>query len=185
MNRMLQTNERKEILTRIGGLLTARGGFLTTAESCTGGLIAAEVTRTPGASEWFAGGVVTYSNEMKTGLLGVSGETLAGHGAVSEATVREMAAGALRISGGADSICASVAVSGVAGPSGGSPAKPVGTVCIACAVLNAEGVVLEAQTRLFSGDRDSVREQTVDVALAGVAELLEKSLDTGSNSRGC
>ena len=136
---------------------------LATAESCTGGLIAASCTAVSGSSDWFERGFVTYSNAAKSDLLGVSADTLKAHGAVSEATVGEMAAGALEHSR-AD---LAVAVSGVAGPGGGSPAKPVGTVCLAWARRDGPtGVV----TVHLDGDRAAVRRQTVILALQGVLE---------------
>ena len=108
-------------------LLRERGATLTTAESCTGGLIASMLTRIPGSSEGFHAGFVTYSNAIKHSVLGVSEKTLADHGAVSEEVVREMAQGALEASGAQYTI----AVSGIAGPDGGTPEKPVGTVWLA------------------------------------------------------
>ncbi|HEY9101890.1 nicotinamide-nucleotide amidohydrolase family protein, partial [Chitinimonas sp.] len=115
---------------QLGKALLARGWRVTAAESCTGGGIASAITDIAGSSGWFDMGWVTYSNEAKQRLLGVAPTTLAEHGAVSEPVVREMALGALQAAG-AD---LAVAVSGVAGPSGGTPAKPVGTVCLAIAL---------------------------------------------------
>ncbi len=136
---------------------------VATAESCTGGLIAAAITDVAGSSAWFDRGFVTYSNEAKIGLLGVRAETLAAHGAVSEATAREMAAGALRKSGAT----VAVAVTGVAGPSGGTPKKPVGFVCFA---WGRRGGAVEALTAQFSGDRAAVREAAVVTALEGLLD---------------
>lgn len=149
----------------LGSALAARGWMLVTAESCTGGWIAEAVTATAGSSGWFDRGFVSYSNAAKMDMLGVSADTLAAHGAVSEETVREMALGALAHSGAQ----AAVAVSGVAGPSGGSAAKPVGTVCLAWALAGEEARV---QTCRFDGDRESVRRQTVACALRGLIEAL-------------
>jgi nicotinamide-nucleotide amidase len=130
-----------------------------TAESCTGGWIAKVITDLADSSRWFERGYVTYSNEAKLQDLGVSKETLAAHGAVSEATVQEMARGALRETG-AD---VAVSVSGIAGPSGGTPDKPVGTVWFAVARRNDAAVVSRYQ--LFPGDREAVRRKSVHYAL--------------------
>ena len=138
-----------------------QGRVLATAESCTGGWIAKVLTDLPGSSDWFGYGIVSYSNPAKQELLGVSAVTLVEHGAVSEQVVREMAEGALK-QGNAD---VAVAVSGVAGPSGGSPDKPVGTVWFAWA---GPGSALHSELRQFPGDREAVRRQAVAVALEGV-----------------
>jgi nicotinamide-nucleotide amidase len=153
------------LAVEIGNALKARGRVLATAESCTGGLIAGAVTGVAGSSTWFDRGFVTYSNDAKTEMLGVCPETLTAHGAVSEATAAEMAVGALTHSR-AD---VAVAVTGIAGPDGGSPGKPVGTVCLAWA--RRDGAV-EAVTRRFAGDRAAVRAATVDVALQGILDRL-------------
>lgn len=147
-----------------GRALLARGLTLASAESCTGGLVAAALTAIPGSSRWFERGFVAYSYESKVELLGVRPETLVAEGAVSEATVREMAAGALARSR-AD---LAVAASGVAGPGGGSPAKPVGTVCLAWASRDG---VLVARTLRFAGDRASIRRQTALAALEGLRDF--------------
>ena len=147
--------------TDLGRALEARGWKVATAESCTGGLIAGAITHVAGSSGWFERGFVTYSNRAKSELLGVASETLAVHGAVSEAVALEMAAGALARSP-AD---VAVAVTGVAGPSGGTAAKPVGMVCLAWAW---RGGAVEAVTRQFPGDRAAVRAATVEAALAGL-----------------
>lgn len=139
--------------------------MLATAESCTGGGIAQALTRIPGCSAWFDRGFVTYSNQSKEEMLGVSPEVLDTRGAVSEETVREMAIGALQYS----SAQVSVAVSGIAGPGGGTQEKPVGTVCFAWAV-NHE--VVRTACHRFSGDRDIVRAKSVLVALQGLVEVL-------------
>ncbi len=155
----------------VGRALEARRWRLVTAESCTGGWIAKTVTDVPGSSGWFDRGFVTYANEAKVEMLGVRPGTLAAHGAVSEATVREMAARALARSRAQ----VAVAVSGIAGPSGGSPEKPVGTVWLAWALREGAvaGGVVRARRRLFEGDREAVRRQAVLEALRGVLELLE------------
>lgn len=147
----------------LADLLTARGWMLATAESCTGGLIAAQCTELSGSSVWFERGFVTYSNEAKTELLGVPADLIVAHGAVSEPVARAMAEGALAHSR-AD---VAVAVTGVAGPTGGSPEKPVGTVWLAWAVRGAE---TESLKRVFEGGRQAVRAQTVRCALDGVRE---------------
>src|SRR5688572_1567743 len=149
----------------VGESLKARAQQLVTAESCTGGWVAQVVTAVAGSSAWFERGFVTYSNSAKQELLGVRTETFARHGAVSEETAREMALGALARSK-AD---VAVAVTGVAGPSGGSPEKPVGTVCFAWA--DRRGACSEK--RHFSGDRESVRRQSVVHALEGVLRTLD------------
>jgi nicotinamide-nucleotide amidase len=145
--------------------LKAGGERLVSAESCTGGWVAQVVTATAGSSAWFERGLVTYSNEAKEELLGVRGETLQRYGAVSEETAREMALGALGRSRGT----VALSVTGIAGPSGGSAEKPVGTVCFAWA---RQGRV-QSETRRFAGDRESVRKQSVIRALEGLAEFLD------------
>jgi nicotinamide-nucleotide amidase len=150
--------------------LKAAGLRFATAESCTGGYIAKVCTDLSGSSQWFACALVTYSNESKQRLLDVPAALLARHGAVSEPVVSAMARGALRRSG-ADVV---VAVTGVAGPQGGSPAKPVGTVWFAWAVRRGRGAVVAVERRLFPGDRDAVRRRTVRHALNGVLRLLPR-----------
>jgi len=153
------------LATVLGAALRRHGLTAATAESCTGGLIAGAITEIPGSSVWFERGFVTYSNEAKMEMLGVRPETLATHGAVSEATAAEMAAGALAHSRAG----LAVAVTGIAGPDGGSAAKPVGTVCFGWA--RRAGAV-DTQTCRFAGDRAAVRAATVDAALRG---LLDRS----------
>ena len=155
----------EELAKKVGERLKATGAQLVTAESCTGGWVAQAVTAIAGSSAWFERGFVTYSNAAKQELLGVAEKTLEAHGAVSEETAREMAAGALRKSKGTIAL----AVTGVAGPGGGTPGKPVGTVCFAW----ADGKKLRSETQRFSGDRDSVRRQSVVRALQGVLETLD------------
>ena len=158
-----------QIIAEVAEHLLSRRLLLVAAESCTGGWIAKACTDRPGSSQWFRGGVVAYTNELKGVLLGVRRETLAGAGAVSEATVREMAAGALARLGGD----VAVAVSGVAGPDGGTPDKPVGTVWFAWATPPVPGPgdpLVRAARHRFEGDRDAVRRQAVAVALQGVLE---------------
>ncbi len=155
------TGPVQDLAAELGRVLALRKWTLATAESCTGGLVAGAVTDIAGSSGWFDRGFVTYSNEAKVDLLGVRPETLARFGAVSEATVREMAAGAL----GRSRADIAVAVTGVAGPAGGTPEKPVGLVWFAWAV---RGRVVEAESRRFPGDRAAVREASVIVALSGL-----------------
>ncbi|MHB8353418.1 MAG: CinA family protein [Burkholderiales bacterium] len=150
---------------RAGEALGRQGLRLVTAESCTGGGIAVAVTDIPGSSGWLDRGFVVYSNDSKVELLGVDPGVLRLEGAVSEAVVRAMTAGALSHSA-AD---IAVAVSGIAGPGGGSPEKPVGTVCLA---WQRRGQAPLAQTLLFHGNRDAVRAATVRRALEGVLQML-------------
>ncbi len=153
-----------ELAQKVGAALKERGLLLVTAESCTGGWVAMQVTAIAGSSDWFERGYVTYSNAAKREELGVAEGTLKRHGAVSEQTAREMAAGALKNGRGQ----VALAVTGVAGPTGGSREKPVGTVCFAW----ARGSKISSETRRFDGDRESVRRQSVVRALQGVLELL-------------
>ncbi|MGZ5651207.1 MAG: CinA family protein [Usitatibacter sp.] len=154
-----------QLARRLGRAGTRRGGDLVTAESCTGGGIATACTRVSGSAKWFERGMVTYSNIAKKEMLGVSQRTLKNHGAVSEEVAREMAAGALKRSH-AD---VSVAVTGIAGPTGGVPGKPVGTVHFAWGV---RGGPIQTRMFRFKGDRVAVRLQTVAVALQGLIDLL-------------
>lgn len=152
-------------VTELAESLTRRGWRLVTAESCTGGWIAKCCTDQPGSSTWYEGGVVSYSNALKIHLLGVQPETLAREGAVSAATVGEMAQGALAQLDGD----VAIAVSGIAGPGGGSPEKPVGTVWFAWA-RPGSGVITRGMH--FSGDREAVRTAAVSAALAGLVDIL-------------
>jgi nicotinamide-nucleotide amidase len=149
------------LAAELGRALAARGWCAAVAESCTGGLIAGAITDIAGSSAWFDRGFVTYTNEAKAEMLGVAAATIEAQGAVSEATAREMAAGALARSR-ADVV---VAVTGIAGPAGGTAAKPVGMVCLAWA---RRGGAVDAETRHFPGDRAAVRRATVAVALEGL-----------------
>ena len=158
------SQEALELLAaQVGELLRTNGQRLATAESCTGGWIAQCLTAIAGSSDWFERGFVTYSNEAKREMLGVESDTLVAHGAVSEATAAAMAAGALRHSH-ADW---ALAVTGIAGPGGGLPDKPVGTVCFGWACSDGR---VETQTVHFAGDRELVRAQTVAHALEGLLE---------------
>ncbi len=155
------------LAAKVGAELKSHGMMLATAESCTGGGIAQAVTSVSGSSAWFERGFVTYSNLSKQQMLGVQEATLIAYGAVSEAVVREMAEGALRNS----TAQVSLAVSGIAGPDGGTPDKPVGTVWFAWAL--ADGATTAARHR-FSGNRGEVRGQAVRVALNGILELVAR-----------
>jgi nicotinamide-nucleotide amidase len=154
------------LATLVGAKLRAKGLMLTTAESCTGGWVAQAVTTVAGSSDWFERGFVTYSDAAKQEMLGVSARTLAVHGAVSDETAREMAIGALAHSRAQ----VALAITGIAGPGGGSPEKPLGTVWFAWALKSG---AVSAETRRFKGDRESVRRKSVIAALKGVLELLE------------
>lgn len=149
--------------------LAATGKTVSTAESCTGGWIAKAITDVPGSSDVFAYGIVSYSNGAKESLLDVNAATLRENGAVSAEVVAEMARGALRLSR-AD---IAVAVSGIAGPSGGSKNKPVGTVWFAWSVRREAGAETDTQCMQFPGGRDNVRESTVLHALQGIRERIE------------
>lgn len=153
----------------VGREFRSAGWRIVTAESCTAGWIAKVLTDVPGSSRWFDSGYIVYSNAAKLRDVGVSAQTLAEHGAVSEATVREMANGALRASGAEMAI----AVSGIAGPAGGTPEKPVGAVWFAAATPRARGPATLCEFRHFGGGRDQVRRQSVDHALRLALRLLE------------
>lgn len=150
--------------TQLGDLLRARGWMLAVAESCTGGLIAAACTELAGSSDWFERGYVTYSNAAKTEALGVDAAAIEAHGAVSEVVARAMAFGAVRHSRAQ----VGVAVTGIAGPGGGSADKPVGTVWFGFMVDGR----LTSEMKRFDGDRGAVRQATVDHALAGLLQRL-------------
>jgi nicotinamide-nucleotide amidase len=154
----------RTLCERLALALQARHWMLATAESCTGGMIAAACTDLSGSSNWFERGFVTYSDAAKTELLGVDPELIAQHGAVSELVARAMAFGAVRRS----QAQVSVAVTGVAGPTGGTPQKPIGTVWFGFQV-NGQ---LSSETRHFAGDRAAVRAATVDYALQRLLDLL-------------
>jgi nicotinamide-nucleotide amidase len=157
----------EQLVERLAALLRERQWMLATAESCTGGMIAAACTDLAGSSEWFERGFVTYSNEAKTESLGVDAALIDGHGAVSEVVARAMAFGAVRHSRAQ----VSVAVTGIAGPGGGSPGKPVGTVWFG---FMADGK-LSSETRRFDGDRAAVRRQTLEHALQRLIERIEET----------
>ena len=153
-----------KIARQVGKKLRSSHSLLVTAESCTGGWVAQAVTSVAGSSEWFERGYVTYSNAAKREALGVRAATLARHGAVSEPTAREMARGALKRSRGTIAL----SVTGIAGPGGGSPDKPVGTVCFAW----AQGRKIRSETRRYKGGRRNIRQRSVVHALHGVLKWL-------------
>ena len=155
------------LAVKVGQHLLAGERRIATAESCTGGFIGKVLTDVPGSSQWFETGYVTYGNGAKTMLLGVLPAELEAHGAVSEPVVKAMAIGALERSG-AD---VAVAVSGIAGPGGGTPGKPVGSVWFGWAWKHGRSVRAQARLKVFKGDRDAVRRKAVSNALTGVLEL--------------
>jgi len=155
-------NSLEDIVAR---LLTNQGLTIAVAESCTGGLIAHRLTNVPGSSAYFVGGVVAYANEVKEQVLGVSGETLATHGAISEETVREMARGARRLF---DTDVA-ISAAGIAGPTGGTPQKPVGLVYVALAASDQE----RCERHLWQGDRLENKRRTSEAALEMLRRYLE------------
>jgi nicotinamide-nucleotide amidase len=168
--------ERLERLSaQLGQALRAQHLTLATAESCTAGGVAYAVTMTPGSSLWFDRGFITYANESKLQVLGVAPAYLRDFGAVSEPVARAMALGALTQSAAQ----VAVAVTGVAGPDGGSVAKPVGTVCFAWAIRRdpTQAAWVKTQTRRFEGDRASVRTQSIVLALETLVELLTQRQD--------
>jgi len=156
--------ELKRLAARVGRHLLGSARCVATAESCTGGWIAKALTDIAGSSQWFAEGFVTYSNQSKWRRLGVSRSVLSVQGAVSEPAARAMATGALRRSGAQ----LAVAVTGIAGPGGAVPGKPVGTVWLSWATRQGRRIHLDAQLRHFRGDRDAVRRKTVVAALQGL-----------------
>lgn len=155
------------LAARLGGLLKSHGLMLATAESCTGGGVAQAITEVAGSSVWFERGFVTYSNLSKQQMLGVAEATIMQYGAVSEATVREMVSGALAHSAAQ----VALSVSGIAGPDGGTPDKPVGTVWFAWALKNTS---VHAERHQFSGNRAEVRVHAVHTALQGAINLLSQ-----------
>jgi len=162
---MTSNGELQDLAIKIGQLLTVSKKSVSTAESCTGGWVGKEFTGVPGSSKWYGFGFITYSNMAKLKVLGVSKDSLLKEGAVSERVVKEMAEGALRNTGSDFTI----SISGIAGPSGGTEDKPVGTVCF--------GIGSEAKincfTKLFEGDRDQVRQQSVAFALKELLKCLQ------------
>ena len=159
--------ELYELAERVAHKLRAAERRLVTAESCTGGWVAKVLTDVPGSSQWFECGYVTYSNAAKMRDLGVAAATLESFGAVSEQAVREMAEGALRVAGAT----VALALSGIAGPDGGTPGKPVGTVWFCAAARAGTAIDIIAEERVFSGDRACVRVHSVQHALRLILRL--------------
>lgn len=153
----------------VGQALMEKEWMMGTAESCTGGLLAGAITSTPGSSQWFERGYVTYSNTAKMTDLGVSPDTLDHHGAVSEPTAQEMASGVLLACPDAH---VAVSTTGIAGPDGGTTGKPVGMVCFGFATRAGEGIATRSATHVFSGDRAQVRQGAVEFALRSLLEML-------------
>ena len=174
MEMSTETTETTNTVSALGAALQQRGWMMACAESCTGGLLAAACTDVAGSSAWFERGFVTYSNAAKTELLGVPAELIAAQGAVSEAVVRAMASGAAQRAG----VPVAVASTGIAGPGGGSAAKPVGTVWLGWSVA---GQVF-ARCHHFAGERSAVRQQAVVQALTHVLAQLQQ-LPLRSTSR--
>jgi nicotinamide-nucleotide amidase len=164
---MIDSNEQiQDLCQQLAVLLRHRGYRLVVAESCTGGWIAKVLTDLPGSSEWFDRGYVSYSNQAKQSMLGVSSETLEHFGAVSLQTVGEMTQGALQQSGAE----VAVAISGIAGPGGGSEEKPLGTVCFSWQIVDQQPQLAQL---CFPGDREQVRLQSVHHALSQLIRLLK------------
>lgn len=157
------------VAAKLGEALVRRQFILSTAESCTGGLLSGAVTAVAGSSAWYERGFVTYSNKAKVTELSVSEETLVRFGAVSEEVALEMANGVLLAAPDAH---ISVSTTGIAGPDGGTPGKPVGLVCFGFAMRTAEGITSRAMTHFFEGDRTQVRHAAVEYALHGLFELI-------------
>ena len=157
--------ELNQLAAELGEKLRARGWMLATAESCTGGWVGQLITALPGSSHWYERGFITYANIAKQEMLGVPADTLERYGAVSEETASAMAAGALKHSHAQ----ATLAISGIAGPGGGTPQKPVGLVCYGWAL--ADGTLLSSTCRL-DGDREEIRSRAVAAALRGLIDLL-------------
>ncbi|WP_053980493.1 CinA family protein [Marinagarivorans algicola] len=164
---MLINNDLQQRVHTLSRALLRRQATVTTAESCTGGAVAATLTAVAGSSAWFDGGFITYSNRLKTQLLGVSTELIAQHGVVSEPVVKAMVLGACQQAQASYGI----SLSGIAGPDGGSALKPVGTICIA---WGAPQQVI-AHSFHFDGDRDNIREQAVIAALSGLTQYLHNT----------
>jgi len=151
-------------------LLLSRGWKLALAESCTGGLVCATLTELAGSSEWFERGFITYSNQAKTECLGVPEQLIQTYGAVSEPVAKAMAEGA-QINAGVE---LAASITGIAGPTGGTKDKPVGTVCFGWVIRNTAGEnISNCETKLFSGNRQSIRQQATEYALAGLLQLLD------------
>ncbi len=164
---MLTDDDLYKLAAKVGHTLLESKRRLVTAESCTGGWVSKAVTDISGSSAWYLGGVVAYDNSVKQTFLGVLPATLEVHGAVSDATVQEMAIGALEKVGGEIAI----AVSGIAGPDGGQPGKPVGTVWFGWAWRHGQAIHHRTRLKIIDGNREDVRRRSVATALGGVLEL--------------
>jgi len=162
----VSNEELQQLAAELGDRLRARGWMLATAESCTGGWVGQLLTALPGSSQWYERGFITYAHAAKIEMLGVPTETLDQYGAVSEETASAMAAGALAHSHAQ----ATLAISGIAGPGGGTPQKPVGLVCYGWAL--EDGTLMSSTCRL-DGDREEIRSRAVAAALRGLIDLLE------------
>ncbi|MBU3629941.1 nicotinamide-nucleotide amidohydrolase family protein [Polynucleobacter sp. AP-Melu-500A-A1] len=155
----------------LASLLNSQGWKVALAESCTGGLVSATLTELAGSSNWFERGYITYSNQAKTECLGVPSELIESYGAVSEPVAKAMAEGAQRYA----KVKAAISITGIAGPSGGSIEKPVGTVCFGWAIQSQGTVTTTCKTKLFTGDRQAVRQQATLFALAELLALLKST----------
>lgn len=175
----LTTISTQQAAQKLGAALLAHHVMLSSAESCTGGLIGAAITSIDGSSQWFERGYITYSNSAKTQDLHVNPKTLERFGAVSEQTAMEMATGALSLSA-ASTIA--ISTTGIAGPTGATPGKPVGMVCFGFARREATGVVSHALTEVFTGDRQAVREQAVLFALEQALSLIDPHIASPQQS---
>jgi nicotinamide-nucleotide amidase len=160
-----------ETAEELASLLNSHGWKVASAESCTGGLVSATLTELAGSSNWFDRGYITYSNQAKTECLGVPAELIESYGAVSEPVAKAMAEGAQRHA----KVKAAVSITGIAGPSGGSIEKPVGTVCFGWAIQSLGIVRTTCKTKIFTGDRHAVRQQATNVALAELLTLLKST----------
>jgi len=161
------SNKTEQMVEELAQLLLKNEWRLSTAESCTGGLVSASLTQLAGSSNWFERGYVTYSNEAKSEDIGVESHLIEAHGAVSEQVAKAMAIGAKQSSNSNMAL----SITGIAGPTGGSKEKPVGTVCFAWVLDNDQ---VFSETKLFSGDRSTVREQASQFVIEHLLELLKK-----------
>ncbi len=161
----MNTSSTQDLVSQLASALLEKRWHLSTAESCTGGLVAATITELAGSSDWFERGYVTYSNSAKSEDIHVSPELIAQHGAVSDQVARAMAVGAKQSS----HTDVALSITGIAGPTGGSTQKPVGTVCFAWILAND---AIHSETKLFSGNRQEVRQQACEFSLKRLLELL-------------
>jgi nicotinamide-nucleotide amidase len=161
----MNTSSTQDLVSQLASVLLEKRWHLSTAESCTGGLVAATITELAGSSDWFERGYVTYSNSAKSEDIHVSPELIAQHGAVSDQVARAMAVGAKQSSHAE----VALSITGIAGPTGGSAQKPVGTVCFAWILAND---AIHSETKLFSGNRQEVRQQACEFSLRKLLELV-------------